>query len=121
MNNLTRFYRSSLGKKYIMALTGFALFVFVVIHMAGNLQIFLGREPINAYAAFLKSKPGLLWSVRVGLLLVALLHIVTALQLARANRAARPVGYDDYRVLAAGLGAQTILFSGLIILAFVVY
>jgi succinate dehydrogenase / fumarate reductase cytochrome b subunit len=121
MNNLTRFYRSSLGKKYIMALTGLALFVFVIIHMLGNLQIFLGPGPINSYAELLKSKPGLLWAARIGLLFVVLLHIVTALQLARANRAARPARYGEYRVMAAGLASQTILFSGIIILAFVVY
>jgi succinate dehydrogenase / fumarate reductase cytochrome b subunit len=121
MNNLTRFYQSSLGKKYIMAVTGFALFVFVIIHMLGNLQIFLGPGPINSYAEFLKARPALLWTARIGLLAVALLHIVSALQLARANRAARPVKYEENKVVAAGLASQTILFSGLIILAFIIY
>jgi succinate dehydrogenase / fumarate reductase cytochrome b subunit len=121
MNNLTRFYQSTLGKKYIMALTGFALFAFVIIHMLGNLQIFLGPDAINSYAEFLKARPGLLWPARIGLLVVAILHIVSALQLARANRAARPVRYEEYDPTAASLGAQTILFSGLIILAFIIY
>ena len=121
MNNLTRFYSSSLGKKYIMAITGFALFVFVIIHMLGNLQIFMGPDSINSYAEFLKARPALLWSARIGLLVVALLHIVSALQLARVNRAARPVGYENNKVVGTSLASQTILFSGLIILAFIIY
>lgn len=121
MSNLTRFYQSSLGKKYIMAVTGFALFVFVIIHMLGNLQIFMGQDAINSYAEFLKARPALLWSVRAGLLLVAVLHIVSALQLAWMNRAARPAKYEENKVVAAGLASQTILFSGLIVLAFIVY
>jgi succinate dehydrogenase / fumarate reductase cytochrome b subunit len=121
MNNLKRLYQSSLGKKYIMALTGLGLLVFVIIHMAGNLQIFLGPEPINAYAAFLKSKPALLWTARAGLLAIALLHIVSAIQLARANQSARPIGYSTDKVAAASFAARTIVVSGLIILMFIVY
>ncbi|HYP26989.1 MAG TPA: succinate dehydrogenase cytochrome b subunit [Blastocatellia bacterium] len=121
MSNVIRFYKSSLGKKYVMALTGFALFAFVIAHMAGNLQIFLGPDAINDYAAFLKSKPGILWAARLGLLAVVILHITAAIQLARINRRARPVGYNDYKVVASTLAQRTILMSGLIILAFVVY
>ncbi|HKG23723.1 MAG TPA: succinate dehydrogenase cytochrome b subunit [Blastocatellia bacterium] len=121
MSNVTRFYKSSLGKKYVMALTGFALFGFVIAHMAGNLQIFLGPESINAYAAFLKSKPGLLWAARIGLLAVAILHITAAVQLVRINRRARPVGYNDNKVVASSLAQRTIFMSGLIILAFIIY
>lgn len=121
MSNVTRFYRSSLGKKYVMALTGFALFGFVIAHMAGNLQIFLGRDSINAYAAFLKSKPELLWAARLGLLAVVILHITAAIQLAMQNRRARPVGYNENKVVASSLAQRTILMSGLIILAFIIY
>ncbi len=121
MNTAKRFFQSSLGKKYIMALTGFALFAFVIAHMAGNLQIFLGPKAINDYAYFLKSNPGLLWGARAGLLAVAALHIISAIQLVRANRRARPAGYNEYKVVAASLGARTIVLSGLIILAFVIY
>ncbi|MEW6732645.1 MAG: hypothetical protein AB1489_15055, partial [Acidobacteriota bacterium] len=56
-NPLIRLYRSSLGKKYVVAITGFLLFGFVIAHMLGNLQIFLGYEKINAYALMLKSSP----------------------------------------------------------------
>jgi succinate dehydrogenase / fumarate reductase cytochrome b subunit len=121
MNNLVRFYRSSLGKKYIMALTGLGLFLFVIVHMLGNLQIFLGPEAINAYALFLKSRPALLWGARAGLLVIALLHIVSAIQLVRINRAARPVGYSTDKVVASTFASRTMAVSGLILLMFIVY
>lgn len=121
MNILVRAYRSSLGKKYIMALSGLALFLFVIGHMAGNLQIFAGRDSINAYAKFLKSNPGLLWSARAGLLVLVIAHIITAVQLVSENREARPVAYEKGRPTAASLASRTIFISGLIIFAFVVY
>ncbi|MEK6321984.1 MAG: succinate dehydrogenase cytochrome b subunit [Acidobacteriota bacterium] len=120
MNLLARAYRSSLGKKYIMAITGFLLFLFVIVHMLGNLQVYLGPEPMNAYAALLKSKPALLWSARVGLFIIAVLHIVSALQIAAENRAARPQAYEEGKPIAT-LASRTILLSGLIIFAFIVY
>ena len=82
MNLLARAYRSSLGKKYIMAITGLLLFLFVIVHMLGNLQVYIGKDAMNAYAALLKSKPALLLTARAGLFIVAVLHILSALQLA---------------------------------------
>lgn len=121
MGILVRLYRSSLGKKYIMGVTGLLLFGFVIAHMAGNLQIFLGPNPINEYAVFLKSKPLLLWSARLGLLALAALHITAGVQLALQNRQARQSRYEYFKVVAASFAARTILASGLVILAFVVY
>ena len=72
MTAFSALYHSTLGKKYIMALSGAGLFGFVVVHMLGNLQVFLGPEPLNHYAVFLKSKPLLLWGARLGLLLLVL-------------------------------------------------
>jgi succinate dehydrogenase / fumarate reductase, cytochrome b subunit len=121
MNSVFGFLHSSLGKKYIMAITGAVLFAFVVAHMLGNLQIFLGPEMINGYAAFLKSKPELLWLARIGLLLMAVLHIVSAIQLSRMNKAARPLAYGNARIVAASYASRTMLMSGLIIFTFVIY
>ncbi len=118
---LLRLWQSSLGKKYIMAVTGLGLFGFVIIHMLGNLQVFLGPEPINAYAAALKSNPLILWGARGALLAIATLHIVSAAQLARANRQARPVAYAHSKPVASSFANRTILISGLIILAFIVF
>src|SRR5258705_11445192 len=87
--------RSSLGRKYLMAISGVLLFLFVIVHMLGNLQVFLGPESLNAYGAFLKSKPGLLWSMRLILLVIVVFHIVTGIQLTLQNRLARPVRYAN--------------------------
>lgn len=121
MSTLSAFYDSSLGKKYIMAITGAGLFVFVIGHMLGNLQVFLGPEAVNAYAVFLKSKPVLLWGIRLGLLLLVALHILTAVQLTLQNRAARPERYASGKPCRATYASRTLLMSGLIIFAFVVY
>jgi succinate dehydrogenase / fumarate reductase cytochrome b subunit len=121
MNLLARAFGSSLGKKYIMAITGFLLFLFVIVHMLGNLQVYLGPEPMNAYAALLKSKPGLLWTARAGLLVLAILHITSAVQLAAENRAARPERYEEGRPTAASFASRTILVSGLVVFAFIIY
>jgi succinate dehydrogenase / fumarate reductase, cytochrome b subunit len=123
MNIVARFFNSTLGKKYIMAITGFLLFGFVVVHLLGNLQIFLGSPtPINEYAHFLKAKPAILWGARLGLLAVALLHVVTAYQLVARNRAARPVKYGAGKApVAASLSSRTTAISGTIVLIFIIF
>jgi succinate dehydrogenase / fumarate reductase cytochrome b subunit len=122
MNLLTRVFRSSLGKKYLMAISGLALFAFVVGHLLGNLQIFLGPEKINAYGYFLHSSPGLLWSARLGLLLLAGIHIWSAIKLTAENKAARPVAYANPRPpVVATYASRTMMMSGLIVFFFVLY
>ena len=91
-NNILFMIRSSIGRKWIVALTGLFLIGFVLIHMAGNLQMFAGTpDKINQYAHLLKSSPLVLWGFRLGLLAAAVLHIWAALSLARENRIAKPV------------------------------
>ena len=121
MNIVNNIFKSSVGRKIIVAVTGLGLFLFVIVHMLGNLQIFLGPDPINHYAEFLKSKPLLLWTARLGLLLLVVLHITLAIQLALENRRARPVGYSRGKPAASSLASRTILISGLMIFSFVVY
>jgi len=118
--NLLLAYRSSLGKKYVMAVSGLLLFLFVIVHMLGNLQVYLGPEQMNNYAALLKSKPALLWSFRIGLFVLAVLHISSALQLASENRHARPERYAVGKPIAT-FASRTILVSGLILFAFIIY
>jgi succinate dehydrogenase / fumarate reductase cytochrome b subunit len=120
MNIYHAIFRSSLGKKFIMGLSGLALVGFVVGHMVGNLQIFLGQEKINAYGAFLKSMPKLLWAARIGLLACVGLHIWSAIALVRENRRARPVAYQVTRSTAS-FASRTMIWSGLIVLSFIVY
>ncbi|HKX30200.1 MAG TPA: succinate dehydrogenase cytochrome b subunit [Blastocatellia bacterium] len=118
---ITRLWQSSVGKKYVMAISGLGLYVFVIGHLLGNLQIYLGPEKINNYAAFLKSNLALLWSARIGLLVLAVLHVTAGIQLALANRRARPVAYTGRKPVASTLANRTMIFSGLIILAFVLF
>src|ERR1043165_6366595 len=121
MNLPTRIWRSSLGKKYVMALTGGVLFLFVIGHLVGNLQVFGPPELINGYAHFLKSKPALIWGARLGLLAMVAIHIVTAVRLTLENKAARPVQYAKWKENGASKSSQYMIVSGSVILAFIVY
>jgi succinate dehydrogenase / fumarate reductase cytochrome b subunit len=119
--------RSTVGKKLVMAATGFILVGFVVAHMIGNLKIYLGAEHFNAYARFLRevAEPllgysGLLWGVRVVLLACVVLHIAAAYQLTRLNQAARPVAYAVGR-RPASYAAWTMRWGGFVLLLFVIY
>ena len=105
-----------------MAISGCALFVFVVGHLVGNLQIFLGPEAINRYGHFLQSNKEILWPVRLGLVVLVVLHIWSAAKLTAENKAARPIGYaNNPTPVAASYASRTMLMSGLIIAAFVIY
>lgn len=121
MKVINYIFGSSLGKKYIMAVTGAVLFLFVIGHLVGNLQIFLGAEMINRYGHFLQSNPELIWPARLSLLLMVGLHIWSAVKLSAENRAARPVGYGQYNSIGSSYASRTMLMSGLIIFAFIVY
>ena len=121
MNIIERIWNSSLGKKYVMAITGAGLFVFLIGHLVGNLQVFGPPELINGYAHFLKSKPALIWGARLGLLACVGLHILAAVTLHKLNEAARPVGYAGKGAYGASKASQYMLPTGLIIAAFIVY
>lgn len=112
---------STLAAKYWMAVTGFLLVGFVIVHMVGNLQIFAGPDKINAYAKMLKDLGPLLWVARGVLLAVFLLHIYLALTLSKRNRAARPSKYVYQRTLKASPASRYMLLTGLVILAFVIF
>lgn len=118
---MARLFTSTLGRKFIMAFSGGALLLFVVGHMVGNLQFFLGAEAINRYGHFLQSNVELLWPVRFCLLAMVVLHIWSAASLTRENRAARPVQYADWRPNSASYASRTMVMSGLIIAAFIIY
>jgi succinate dehydrogenase / fumarate reductase cytochrome b subunit len=118
---IRRFIRSSVGRKVIMALTGAALFSFAFVHMAGNLQIFLGREAINHYAHFLKSNNEIIWPTRIGLLLCVIVHIITGISLKLENRRARDQQYAVQKPLSASLASRTMFWTGSVFLAYIVY
>jgi len=93
----------------------------VIGHLLGNLQIFAGPEKINAYAEFLHHAPALLWSTRLLLLGAILVHVVASTELALRNLAARPIGYARRRYMATSYAARTMIWSGPILLCFIVY
>lgn len=115
------FSDTTIGRKVLMAVSGLVLFGFVIGHMLGNLQVFLGPEVFNGYAASLREMPLLLWGVRILLLVAVLVHIVMAAQLSLISRAARPVAYKKRKDRTTTFAARTMLFSGLLVALFVVY
>ena len=112
MNILLRLFTSSLGKKFLMAITGAGLFLFVIGHLVGNLQIFLGPESINRYGHFLQTTPEILWPARIGLLAFVIIHIWASISLTIENRAARATGYEVKELVAASTASRTMIWSG---------
>jgi succinate dehydrogenase cytochrome b subunit len=119
--NRASFWGSTNGKKVVMAVTGAILFLFVIGHLAGNLQIFEGPAKLNAYGHFLHSIGELLWPVRIVLLLAVALHITATVQLALLKKKARPVGYSRKEAIASSYASRTMYWSGPIVLAFVIF
>jgi succinate dehydrogenase / fumarate reductase cytochrome b subunit len=121
MKSVRLFWDSNVGKKIVMAVTGLGMVLFVAQHMLANLMVYQGNFMVNNYAYFLKSKPGLVWPARLGLLTAVVLHVVTAVQLYRRSRAARPAGYETYEPQVSTFAARTIRLGGLVLLAFIVF
>ena len=121
------FYEASIGKKVVMAVTGVILFGYVLGHLLGNLQIYLpetgvpSTSPINIYAAFLHSHTVALWGVRLLLLVAVVLHITASVQLSLLKGKARPVAYVKKEDIPTSYAARTMMWSGPIIAAFVVF
>jgi succinate dehydrogenase / fumarate reductase cytochrome b subunit len=118
---MLRFYRSTIGKKVIMAVTGLMLVVFVIGHMAGNLQVFIGPAKMNTYAAFLQGLGEFLWLARLGLLAAVLLHILMAWQLTQISRKARPVSYTVRQPQVSTVASRTMRWGGVLLLVFIVF
>jgi succinate dehydrogenase / fumarate reductase cytochrome b subunit len=122
MNLVGYFFRSSIGRKILMAVTGVILIGFVVGHLVGNLQVFSAPDKINGYAHFLQSLGPLLWIVRLGLLVTVVVHIWAATVLTLENNAARgPEPYAFKHTIRATLASRTMRLTGYVVLAFIVY
>jgi len=124
INRAVRFYEAPIGKKAVMAITGVMLVGYVFAHLLGNLQIYSSdAEQINRYAGFLHNpaNAAALWAARSVLLLAVALHIIAATQLWLQNRAARPIGYVKKADLPASYAARTMIWSGPIVGAFVIF
>ena len=121
MNHAVGFLGSTLGKKVLMAVTGIILFGFVLGHMLGNQQIYLGAERLNHYAELLQANQALLWAVRSVLLFCVAVHIVAAVQVWLRSRSARPVRYRVFKPPAVDYAARTMVWSGPIIALFIIF
>ena len=120
-NPLIAFYQSSIGKKFVVAVTALILVLYVLGHLLGNLQIYIGQDRINTYAKFLHDLGPILWVIRVFLLTAFVTHIVATIQLAQENRLARPQKYAVAHYERSTIASRTMLVSGLIVLCFVIY
>lgn len=116
-----RFYESTLGKKTVMALTGFIGFGFVIGHLAGNLQFYLGPDALNAYGAKLRELGPLLAVARGALIVAVAAHILSAFQLWLQNRRARPSNYVKWSATKSSYASRTMILSGPILFFFIVY
>jgi succinate dehydrogenase / fumarate reductase, cytochrome b subunit len=122
MNRLAVFWQSSVGKKAVMAVTGFILVAYLLTHVLANLLVFNGPERINRYAQLLHSSGAALWGARLILLAALILHIIAATQLAIRSRAARPEPYAGGRdPQVSTVAARTIRWGGALILLFLIY
>jgi succinate dehydrogenase / fumarate reductase cytochrome b subunit len=122
------FYRSAIGKKAVMAVTGVILFGWIFVHMIGNLKLYLGAEHMNTYGAWLRTlgapavpETGLLWLSRIILLVCVVLHIHAAYAVTAMSHAARPVGYRDRQFVRSTYASRTMRWGGIIILLFIIY
>ena len=116
-----RLFESTIVKKAVMAVTGLILFAFVTGHLLGNLQIFLGPDRLNDYAAFLKDNLELLWGTRIVLLIAVLAHIVVTIQLANLKSRARPVAYVKKDNPHSSRASRSMYITGPMIAAFIIY
>ena len=121
MKFIIDYYNSSIGKKWIVALTGLVLIAYVIGHLLGNLQIYISPEQINWYGEKLHSMGPFLWVIRAFLLACFAVHIVTTVLLAVENRQARPDQYAVKKSVRTTLAARTMVVSGLILLCFVIF
>lgn len=112
--------KSSVGKKVIMGVTGLILILFITGHVLGNMSLYAG-DAINAYAVHLRDLGPVLWLIRLSMLAIFLIHIGIGISLTLENKAARPLSYHQKENLRTGFAAETMMISGLVLLAFVVY
>src|SRR5207248_4797778 len=128
ISGLTTLWRSSIGKKYVMAITGLIWFGYLILHLWGNLKIYAGPQPLNEYGGFLRTvfEPffgfsGLLWLIRIVLIPAFIIHVWAAIQLTARDRASRPQAYSMRKNLESTFASRTMIYGGLFILLFVVY
>lgn len=126
---IVRFYRTAVGKKWVMAITGIAIMLFLVEHLIGNLTLFFGKHEFNAYGEALRDLGGdllprtvLLWVFRIGLIVAFFFHIHAAYGLTRINWKARPTKYQSKRdYVAADFASRTMRWTGIILALYIIF
>jgi succinate dehydrogenase / fumarate reductase cytochrome b subunit len=123
MPSRRRVFNSSVGMKLLIGATGFALFVYLIVHVLGNLMIFGGQNAFNKYAFTLEGNP-LIPVIEIGLLLIFLLHVYKTVRMFLENQAARPVRYSRKKYAGRPsrktVASATMIVSGLWLLVFIV-
>jgi succinate dehydrogenase / fumarate reductase cytochrome b subunit len=120
-STLRQAFRSTVGLKIVMAVTGLLLLLFVLQHLVGNLKVFGGQDAFNAYAEFMQGLGVIKWGARFGLLGVLVVHVAAALKLRARNAAARPSRYAVQRPSTSTWYGRTMMVSGLLVLAYLAY
>jgi succinate dehydrogenase / fumarate reductase, cytochrome b subunit len=128
ITGLTSLWRSTIGKKYVMAITGLIWFGYLIVHLWGNLKIYAGPTYLNDYGGFLRTvgEPffgfsQLLWVARIVLIPAFIVHIWAAIQLTTRDNASRPTKYNLRKNLESTFASRTMIYGGLFILLFVIY
>jgi succinate dehydrogenase cytochrome b subunit len=128
ITGLTSLWRSTIGKKYVMAVTGLIWFGYLIVHLWGNLKIYAGPTFLNDYGGFLRTvgEPffgfsQLLWVARIILIPAFIIHIWAAIQLTTRDNASRPTKYSVRKNLESTFASRTMIYGGLFILLFVIY
>jgi len=116
-----QFLSSSVGRKVLMAISGFFMLFFITAHLMGNSTIFIGQSALNSYAEHLHSLGPLVWILRIFMFLMLVVHLYFGITLTLENNAANPSKYAKSSKLRATFASQTMIWSGLLILAFLVY
>jgi len=121
-------WNTSIGKKVVMAISGFILWGYLLLHLWGNLKLFIGPDALNGWGHFLRvfgapvfQGETVLWLIRSILLVALILHIWSAYSLTRMSQGARPIGYTNKKSLAATYASQSMRWGGVVIGIFIVY
>lgn len=120
-STLRQAYRSTVGLKIVMAVSGLLLLLFVLQHLVGNLKVFSGQAAFNSYAEFMQSLGLIKWGARFGLLGLLAVHVAVAIKLRARNAAARPSPYAVKRSQASTWYGRTMIVSGVLVLVYLVY
>ncbi|BDG08183.1 succinate dehydrogenase cytochrome b subunit [Anaeromyxobacter paludicola] len=118
---LLAFWNNPIGKKALMSLTGIILSLYVLAHLLGNMQIYMGSDVINRYAELLHTNAGLLWTARVVLLVAVGVHAIAGVQLYLSKASTRPIAYAQRVNVVSTTASRTMIWSGILIFAFVIY